>query len=213
MPTSRGALTAQFVDHTLYVIGGADQIIYSINESYDHASNTWKALTQMPTPRDHLTSAVVDGQIYMIGGRKGTLESNLGTNEAYDPESDSWTKLEQMPTPRGGLTASTANGTIFVFGGESTFGTFDKTERYIPQEGWIEHMPMKTSRHGLGSATVGDRIYVIGGGTSPGLSVSGITESYYNSNVIPEFPFMIFVLVTSFMVVIILQNYKFQFRF
>jgi len=48
-------------------------------------------------------------------------------------------------------------------------------------------MQMPNARHGLGSATVNDRIYVIGGGVVPGLSVSGLNESYYNPNYIPEF--------------------------
>jgi len=55
---------------------------------------------------------------------------------------------------------------------------------------------MQTARHGLGSATVNDRIYVIGGGVVPGLSVSGLNESYYNSNYIPEFGSFTFLILT-----------------
>ena len=116
-----------------------------------------------------------------------SLTSNLVANEAYDPKTDSWEKLEDMPTPRGGLSATAIADTIFVFGGEERFGTFTENEQYIPGEGWESRMDMSVGRHGLGAATVNDRIYVIAGGVVPGLSVSGLNESYYNAKYVPEF--------------------------
>jgi len=187
MPTARGALTVQFLGDILYSVGGADGVTLSVNEAFDTKTSSWHRKAPMPTSREHLSSAVVGERMYVIGGRVMSMSANLGTNEVYHSLTDSWQTLEEMPTPRGGLTASPINGTIFVFGGESTFGTFDENEQYLPEIGWQTNMQMPTSRHGLGSATVGDRIYVIGGGVEPGLSVSGINESYYNPNYIPEF--------------------------
>ncbi len=109
-----------------------------------------------------------------------------------------------MPTARGGLAAAAINGTIFVFGGESPTETFEQNEQYIPEVGWFSHKAMLTPRHGLGAVAVDDRIYVIGGGIVPGSSVSGINESYYNVNFIPEFGALSFIVLgISFGTVII----------
>ncbi len=202
MPTPRGALTVQFVAGRLYAIGGANPIPLSVNEEYDPTNNVWSTKSPMPTAREHLASAVIDDKMYVIGGRIIFLTSNLNSNEVYDPRTDTWEKLEEMPTPRGGLTASQINGTIFVFGGETARSTFDNNEQFIPGEGWHTRLSMPTARHGLGSATVHDTIYVIGGGTSPGISVSGINEAYYNSQFIPEFgSFTLVVLLISIVIV------------
>jgi len=204
MPTKRGALTVQFVDGVLYAVGGADQIALTTNEMYDLQTDTWQRKDSMPTGREHLASSVVNGKIYVIGGRVMTLSSNLGTNEAYDPKTDAWQTLESMPTARGGLAAEAINGTIFVFGGESPTETFEQNEQYIPEVGWFSHKVMLTSRHGLGAVAVDDRIYVIGGGVVPGASVSGINESYYNANFIPEYGALSFIVLgISFGIVIV----------
>jgi len=197
MPTARGALTAQFIGNTLYAVGGGDRIALSVNEAFDTKTNSWQTKASMPTARDHLTSAVVGEKMFVIGGRVMSMALNLGTNEVYDPQTNSWEILEEMPTPRGGLTSSSINGTIFVFGGEEPSGTFDQNEQFIPGQGWQTHTTMPTARHGLGSATVNDRIYVIGGGIEPGLSVSGLNESYYNSHYIPEFGILTMLVLTS----------------
>jgi len=71
---------------------------------------------------------------------------------------------------------------------------------------------MPNARHGLGSATVNDRIYVIGGGVVPGLSVSGLNESYYNANYISEFG-LASILVLSFgigVMIYLLKKYQKQ---
>ena len=214
MPTARGALTVQFVGSTLYAIGGVNKEgkVLSTNESFNVIANIWETKTPMPTVREHLSSAVVGDKMYVIGGRVMSMTSNLGTNEAYDPQTDTWETLESMPTPRGGLTATAIADTIFVFGGEQQFGTFNQNEQYIPDlREWKSQRDMPTARHGLGSATVNDRIYVIGGGVVPGLSVSGLNESYYNVNYIPEFSDFasITILLISFLVVfLVISKFK-----
>ena len=204
MPTARGALTAQFVGDTLYAIGGANRIALSTNEAFDTNIKTWKLKSPLPTPREHLSSAMLNDEIYVIGGRQITLSSNLDSNELYNAKSDTWKILEKMPTPRGGLAASEIGGTIFVFGGETSLGTFDKNEQYIPGEGWFERKPIPTPRHGLSSVKVIDRIYVIGGGTEPGLSVSGKNEVYYHPQYISEFGEIVIIALLSSIVGIIL---------
>ena len=93
LPTARGALTANFINGTLYAIGGIDSLGASnSNQAYDPKTNRWTEKAPMPTAREHLTSAVVDGKLYAIGGRQTDDDSpkvNLNNNEMYNPLNDS----------------------------------------------------------------------------------------------------------------------------
>jgi len=181
MPQGRGALTANFINGTLYAVGGVDNSgVTNSNTAYDPLLDEWTEKTAMPSAREHLASAVVDGKLYVIGGRVQGFQNNLDTNEVYDPIRDSWTALEAMPSKRGGLAAaSSANGNIYVFGGEGPEGTFNNNEKYDPNaDNWMSELSMPTARHGLVAVAVDDRIYVVGGGFEPGLSVSGLNEIF-----------------------------------
>jgi N-acetylneuraminic acid mutarotase len=187
MPTARGALNVNFVNGTLYAIGGSSDRPLDSNEAYDPSSDTWTSKASMPTARHHAGSAVADGKIFVIGGRiSGSLE-NISVNEAYDPEQDKWiTNLEAMPSKRSGIAAAAAaspvnNSSIYVFGGEEPSKTFNNNEKYDAKTNmWTSEPPMPTSRHGLAAVYTEDgKIYVIGGGPQPGLSVSGANEIFH----------------------------------
>ncbi|HET6779700.1 MAG TPA: kelch repeat-containing protein [Nitrososphaera sp.] len=79
MPTARGALTANFVNGSLFVIEGANNNPHSLetNEVYYPSNNTWKERAPMPTARGHLASAIVDGKLYALGGRLTDPPTNL----------------------------------------------------------------------------------------------------------------------------------------
>jgi N-acetylneuraminic acid mutarotase len=198
MPTARGALNVNFVNGTLYAIGGASDRPLNSNEAYDPSTDTWTSKALMPTARHHAGSAVVDGKIFVIGGRiSGSLE-NISVNEAYDPEQDIWiTNLEAMPSERSGIAAAAAataaaatattnasllnTSNIYVFGGEEPSKTFNNNEKYDARNNeWTSEPPMPTARHGLAAVYIeDDKIYVIGGGPQPGLSVSGANEIFH----------------------------------
>jgi N-acetylneuraminic acid mutarotase len=188
MPTARGALNVNFVNGTLYAIGGSSDRPLDSNEAYDPSSDTWTSKALMPTARHHAGSAVVDGKIFVIGGRiSGSLE-NVSVNEAYDPEQDRWiTDLEAMPSERSGIAAAAVIGSpanssnIYVFGGEEPSRTFNNNERYdVNTNTWTSEPPMPTARHGLAAVVIEeDKIYVIGGGPQPGLSVSSANEIFH----------------------------------
>jgi N-acetylneuraminic acid mutarotase len=181
MPSALGALIANFINGTLYVVGGVDTSgVVSSNWAYDPATNTWTEKAPMPTAREHLTSAVVDDKLYVIGGRSEGMSTNLNSNEVYDPKTDSWTSLEPMPSNRGGLASSAINETIYVFGGEEPSGTFDNNESYdIATSKWNNELAMPTARHGLAAVANNDKIYVIGGGPNPGGSGSNLNEIFH----------------------------------
>jgi len=194
MPTARGALNVNFINGTLYAIGGSSDRPLSSNEAYDPSNNTWTPRALMPTARHHAGSVVVDGKIFVIGGRISDSLENLSVNEAYDPEQDKWiTNLEAMPTKRSGIAAATAagvavsplngsNSNIYVFGGEEPSKTFNNNEKYDAKTNkWTSEPPMPTARHGLGAVYLEkeNKIYVIGGGPQPGLSVTGANEIFH----------------------------------
>lgn len=181
LPSARGALTANFINGTLYVVGGIDASgAISSNWAYDLGTNTWAEKAPMPTAREHLTSATVDNKLFVIGGRTSGMTTNVDANEVYDPLIDGWTVLESMPSQRGGLSSAAVNGSIYVFGGEVPVRTFDNNEKYdtVSNE-WRSELPMPTARHGLAAVAIDDLIYVIGGGPAPGGSGSNSNEIFH----------------------------------
>jgi N-acetylneuraminic acid mutarotase/plastocyanin len=199
MPTARGALTANFVNGSLFVIGGVDNSAHpeSTNEVYYPSNNTWKERAPMPTAREHLASAVVDEKLYAIGGRVIDTSTNLNVTEVYDPSKDAWnSSLAQMPSKRSGLAAAAINETIYVFGGEAADRAFNTTEEYdVINDAWATDVSMPTARHGLAAvaATTDNNnqennnnssnsiaIYVMGGASKPGLEqMSGANQIFH----------------------------------
>jgi N-acetylneuraminic acid mutarotase len=167
MPTARAALTAKFIDGTLYAIGGAtgdDKGPVDSNEAYNPKTNTWTKKAPMPIPRHHTTSQVVDGKLYIIGGREADVPSSMDRNYMYDPKLNKWVIREPMPTKRGGTASAYLDGGIYVFGGEKVVGAFDTNERYdIKTNKWTQDIPIPTARFGLEAVEFNGKIYVIGG--------------------------------------------------
>jgi N-acetylneuraminic acid mutarotase len=183
MPTARAGLTADFINGTLYAVGGSaedNKDPTDSNEAYDTATETWTEKAPMPTKRHHVTSAVVDGKLYVIGGRETRVPSSLDSNEVYDPQNDAWLIVESMPTKRSSIAAVSLNNQIYVFGGEKEDGSFNKNEKFDPKTNtWLEETPMPTPRLGLGAAIYGNKAYVIGGKLSqPNESVTGVNEIF-----------------------------------
>jgi N-acetylneuraminic acid mutarotase len=186
MPTARGSPNANFVNGTLYVIGGDlhDHSLVQV-ESYDPQTDQWTGShAPMPTARHHAASAVVDGNIYVMGGRITGELINVDIIEKYDPTLDKWiTSLEPMPSKRSGVVATSLNGFIYTLGGEQIQGTFNENERYDPvNDVWTKEAPMPTARHGLGVTTYDGKIYAIGGGPTPGLTTSANNEIFQPNN-------------------------------
>ena len=190
MPTARGAMTANFVDGILYVIGGvtSSSKIVNVNEEYDPSSNVWTSKSPMPTARHHAVSAVVDNQLFVVGGTtEGLLPIvNTNTNERYDPKQDQWITLQPMPSKKSGSSAAPINNTktIYVFGGEDLTKTYynnndDDNEKYdVKSNKWLSHRPIHISPYILSAVSINDKIYVIGGGPRAGLTVTNVSEIF-----------------------------------
>jgi N-acetylneuraminic acid mutarotase len=185
MPTARGAVTANFVNGILYVIGGygSSQIV-DVNEAYDPLSNEWTSKKPIPTPRHHAASAVVDNQLFVIGGTRIGFYPIINTDitERYDPKEDKWITLEPMPSKRSGSSAVSINNTktIYVFGGVDFPTTYSDYEKYdIKSNKWEHERSIPIFSFILGAVSINDnRIYVIGGVPTSGLSITNINEIF-----------------------------------
>ena len=185
MPTARGAVTANFVNGILYVIGGygSSQIV-DVNKAYDPLSNEWTSKKPIPTPRHHASSAVVDNQLFVIGGTRIGFYPIINTDitERYDPKEDKWITLEPMPSKRSGSSAVSINNTktIYVFGGVDFPTTYSDYEKYdIKSNKWEHERSIPIFSFILGAVSINDnRIYVIGGVPTSGLSITNINEIF-----------------------------------
>jgi N-acetylneuraminic acid mutarotase len=185
-PLARGAATAQAIDGTIYVAGGAPNEgvpAYAQLDVYDIATDRWSTKTPMPTPREHVASCAVGGTMIVVGGWRDMEANTQQAAEQYDPATDRWTKLPDLPTARGGLAAVAIGTTCHVVGGEDWRlpppGTFGAHEVFDTTTGaWTHATAMPTARHGLGLAFVGGLLYAVGGGSIQGNSYTTIVEAW-----------------------------------
>lgn len=188
MPIARGAMTANFIDQMLYVVGGVTSSkIVNVDEAYDPTSNEWTSKSSMPIARHHAASAVVDNQLFVIGGTtKGLFPIvNTNTNERYDPKQDNWVTLQPMPSKKSGSSASSINNTkkIYVFGGEDLpkkyINNDENNEKYdVKSNKWLSQRSIPISPFILSALSVNDNIYIIGGGPLAGLTVTDVSEIF-----------------------------------
>jgi hypothetical protein len=54
--------------------------VFSANEEYDPASNTWRTLTPIPTGRHGAAYGTIDDRVYVVGG--GPLGGTSFSNKA-----------------------------------------------------------------------------------------------------------------------------------
>ena len=171
MPTPRNYFATAVYQNKIYCIGGTignsqtGDILTTVNEVYDPATDTWENKTDMPTARVLGPASVVAGNIYFIGGLpNGTL------NECYNPATDTWTTMASKPIEASGPSVVFDNK-IYVIGGFYEGGTFHfktVTQIYDPEtDEWSLAKPPNTFVvYGFAAATSGvmapKRIYVFG---------------------------------------------------
>jgi hypothetical protein len=136
MPTARQSVGAAAANGRIYAVGGAQSdrpwnetpsIIFSTNEEYDPATDSWVTKAPMPTARYGASVATLNGAIHAIGGDgAGPL---AGTHEEFDPAANAWITRQAMPTPRFWSGVAVVAGRIFVAGGN---GAFTAVESYQP---------------------------------------------------------------------------------
>lgn len=181
MPNPRTEVTAEYLNDTLYVIGGftVDGKITNLVERYNISSNSWdKNSKPLPIPLHHASSATDGNRIYVIGGYTGDW---IPSNKlfVYDSNTNNWTTGPSMPTARGSPVSDFVDGKLYVIGGDSYDNSLSNVETYDPKtENWTVLASMPTARHHAASAAVDGEIYVIGGRTAGSLVNVDIVEKY-----------------------------------
>jgi len=165
MPTPRqGAAAATGADGRMFVIGGTDTSLQTLDvtEIFDPDTYAWRTASPMTTPRTNFAAvAGLDGQIYVFGGYSGN--ASVATAEMYDPTSDIWTPFSSMNEARHTFAGVTAlDGRIFAIGGGDD-GT--SVEAYDPSTGiWSQVSSMLVPRSGHAAALgPGGKMIVLGG--------------------------------------------------
>jgi N-acetylneuraminic acid mutarotase len=90
MLTPRAGCAAAVVGNRILVAGGegnpnASSGIFSENEAFDPARNSWEALEPMLTPRHGTGGAAIDNIFYVPGGANRQNFGAVATNESYMP--------------------------------------------------------------------------------------------------------------------------------
>ncbi|KAG4024905.1 hypothetical protein MFRU_099g00070 [Monilinia fructicola] len=84
LPTARGGVASVMINNSIFVIGGEGNPapnsngVFSQNEGYDTATDTWKEYAPMDVPRHGTSAVAVGNRIYIPGG--GVAEGGAPTS-------------------------------------------------------------------------------------------------------------------------------------
>lgn len=157
---------AGLINNKLYVFGGSHQVLNSVMETYDIATDTWGVLTTQgkPSPRHSLAGCVLNDKLYVFGGSTTTAWSPTAEAYVFDPATNVWTKLANQPVALCLQTAVAINGKIYLFGGfngSSSVTTFLEYDPATDTYRVIAHT--QVAQHGHKAAVINGRMFVVGG--------------------------------------------------
>jgi len=167
LPTARGALIAETIGDSIYVVGGSINWSgtqqFTSNEVYDPTTDSWSFAVPVPDLSTwDPASAVVDGKLYLLGGWPGAGQT---MTREYDPTSDSWSQRASIPQTgfSWGHAAAVVNDQVYVIGGSNG----SKVLQYDPGNNtWTTGLaPIPINRTGLAAGVINNLIYVVGTGT------------------------------------------------
>jgi len=171
MPTARGWASCVELNGRVFVLGGVtvvggSDVATDVVESYDPATDTWRAEPSLPSARHGTAAAVVDGVLYAAGGYSGS--ATLTTTDAFTPASGAWTMVAPLPgLPRASLAAIGVGNTLFVCGGGThSGGVFDNVpDLYAFDTGagtWTQKASAPRKRTSFGMCAVNGVLYAVG---------------------------------------------------
>ncbi len=178
MPTARPAEATGVIDGKLYAPGL--DVLASVLDVYDQATDTWSRGTASPTPRAANAAAVIGGKLYVVGGCPNS-DCSWPTNmlEVYDPNTDTWTTLTPMPLLRGGIAAAAIDGKLYVVGGfVRWYDPVNQLDVYNPNTNtWTTLADMPTAREYPAAVAIDGKLYALGGfiRSAPGLPAGDST--------------------------------------
>lgn len=172
MPTARSDLAAAVAGGRLYIVGGriaATGVITgagsAVVESYDPATDSWRAETPMPTARWGLAAGTASGAIFALGGFDGST-SGSQVVERFDPPGGTWSSPGNLAVPRGLLAAGVTTDTILIVGG--TLANYHQSRSWWEQCSFAggnctfdQDVPQATEDLAVG--VIHGKLYAVGG--------------------------------------------------
>lgn len=167
MPTPRTAAAAAAIGDDIYVVGGQDGFMRTVEtvEVLNTKTGEWR--TSLPLPEAVYRPAVASagGQLYVFGGLKNISGEPVSSCYAFDPAAGVWRSLAGLPRAFGGSAAVTVNGHIHLFGGESRSQTSAQHLAYdYKANTWAEMEDIVMGgRDRMAAVMAEGRVYMIGG--------------------------------------------------
>lgn len=180
MPQARADFGAATIGDVIYVVGGVDGYLRTLNslEAYDVVTDTWREMAKMPQPIHHPAVATDGQKLYVLGGMTGLAARPLDSAFAYDPKTDTWSELGRLNDFRGGAAAAVQDR-LYIMAGVTTAGIDDSVEYYdFVHTNWNGVTKMPTARTQLQTVVDGGKIYAIGGNKGTIETNLGTTEAY-----------------------------------
>ncbi|MFQ5741873.1 MAG: Kelch repeat-containing protein [Acidobacteriota bacterium] len=164
MPSMRQEVGVGILAGKVYVVGGFDQTVQSVNtvERYDPTTDAWESVAPLPEPLNHVGVATLQNRLFVIGGFRQDF-SPVSSVFAYDPRNGQWTQKASLPEARGAMGVATVNGRIYAAGGSpAQLGT--RLTVYDPgTDTWTALPEMPTNRNHLAAAGLGGKLYAFSG--------------------------------------------------
>jgi len=191
--TGRFNLGVAVHDRHLYVVGGANQGLFSRTAlgdvqvallNGDGTVGAWSSTTGLPGPRVNAAVFAYDGFLFVAGGEvdvDGTLtdavwSAPLGADGAVG----AWSSAGSLPEPRDGASAIVHHDVVYLVGGRGASGVADRVHRARLGSGgavgpWEADTPLLREHVDLGVAVVGERLYAFGGWDAGGVLETEVT--------------------------------------
>lgn len=157
---------AAAIGDTIYVVGGVDGYLRSLNsaEAYDIGADRWREIAKLPMPIHHPAVATDGAKLYVLGGFTGLAARPLDSAYAYDPKTDAWEEIGRLNDFLGGAASAFLGDRLYVVGGQTSAGVDSILEYYDPvRKGWNGLKNMPTARMQLQAAVLDGKLYAIGG--------------------------------------------------
>jgi hypothetical protein len=190
------------IKNKLYVVGGADYVVYRTTVNNDGTLSSWETLPNFPINFDDGTSLFIKDRIYIFGTSSGNSDSRI-YYATYDSDGNigSWNYVSNMPNNIYLSTLICTDNYVFSIGGyvdsnnqftNATYRASILADGSIGTFTQISNAPVAAVA--AQSAIAGNKIYFIGGYDNNGnylnsvysaTFTSGITDytTYYNDPV------------------------------
>ena len=165
MSTARDGHSCLYYEGTIYVIGGFNEEVGSLDscEAYDLVTDQWTSRRSMTTKRSMFGACLCTHEVFVFGGHH---KGYLNTVEKYTFDSDAWQRLSViLPYSAAGISASWYRDKIYLLGGCQSNATFSNV--YTLDPNLLEMRSggdMREKRAFAKVFTLGTKMLVLGGG-------------------------------------------------